>query len=306
MDRYNIICKVGEGAFGVVLKAEDLESNKIVALKQIPLKNVEDGILPDAVIREIQALRNLKHENILKLFSFFPKFPGITLVLEYMPSNLSKVIKRHRKAKEQMPEAHVKSYMLMLLKGVYHLHSHKVMHRDLKPKNLLMSRKARLKIGDFGLARVINVNHNKSYTNQVSTRWYKSPELLYGNTMYDESIDMWAVGCIFAELMTCSPFFEGQSDIDQLSRIFGLCGTPSESSWPGLSQLPDYGKIIFDDMPRKPLESVIPHASPSAISLLDRLLVVCPRDRLTALQALNDPYFTIEPLPAPLSSLLNP
>jgi len=178
-----------------------------------------------------------------------------------------------------------------------------VMHRDLKPKNLLISAQGQLKIGDFGLARVFAVNGGREYTNQVSTRWYKSPELLFGSVTYNQSIDIWAVGCIFAELLTSTTFIPGQSDIDQLSRTFAMRGTPNEKTWPGISELPDYGKILFDDLPPKPLKDLIPFASTDALALLERFLIVYPPGRITATEALKDPYFSTEPLPSPFSAL---
>lgn len=219
-----------------------------------------------------------------------------------MLSDLSEVI---RKVEKPLTEAQVKSYMLMLLKGIAFCHENNIMHRDLKPANLLISSTGHLKIADFGLARVFQNKGDRQYSHQVATRWYRAPELLYGARKYDEGVDMWAVGCIFGELLNNSPIFPGESDIEQLCLVIRVLGTPNEKTWPGMSKLdlPDYHKISFPDKPPIPLEEIVPDASEEALALLKQFLVYPSNQRISAKKALLHPYFFTEPLPAHHSEL---
>uniref|UniRef100_A0A8D0GIG4 Cyclin-dependent kinase 20 n=1 Tax=Sphenodon punctatus TaxID=8508 RepID=A0A8D0GIG4_SPHPU len=165
---------------------------------------------------------------------------------------------------------------------------------DLKPANLLISSTGQLKIADFGLARV--------FSNE-GERWYRAPELLYGARKYDEGVDLWAVGCIFAELLNNSPLFPGENDIEQLCCVLRVLGTPNPRIWPEITELPDYNKISFKEKPPIPLEQVVPDASPQALHLLKQFLVYPSRQRVRAAQALLHPYFFTPPLPAHHSEL---
>jgi cell cycle related kinase len=193
--------------------------------------------------------------------------------------------------------------MLMLLKGVAFCHANHIMHRDLKPANLLISSTGHLKIADFGLARVFSDDGSRLYSHQVATRWYRAPELLYSARRYDEGVDLWAVGCIFGELLNNSPLFPGETDIQQLCCVLSVLGTPTEEVWPGMTQLPDYNKISFTNFPSVPFERLLPDASPTAIDLLSRFLVYSSKDRLPASEALLHQYFFLYPLPAHHSEL---
>ncbi|PFX17201.1 Cyclin-dependent kinase 20 [Stylophora pistillata] len=211
--QYTILGNIGEGAHGIVFKAKHIESGEVVALKKVPLRKIEDGI-PNTALREIKALQEIEdNQNVVKLIDVFPYGTGFVLVFEYMLSDLSEVL---RNSARPLTEAQIKSYMLMLLKGVVFCHENSIMHRDLKPANLLISSTGHLKIADFGLARVFSNDGNRQYSHQVATRWYRAPELLYGARKYDEGVDLWAVGCIFGELLNNSPLFPGESDITQL------------------------------------------------------------------------------------------
>ncbi|KAL3853462.1 hypothetical protein ACJMK2_016998 [Sinanodonta woodiana] len=282
MDQYVILETIGEGAHGIVKKAKHIESGEVVALKKVSLRKLDDGI-PNTALREV-----------------FPQGSSLVLVFEYMLSDLSEVI---RNTEKPLTEAQVKSYMLMLLKGVAFCHENNIMHRDLKPANLLISSTGHLKIADFGLARVFQNKGNRLYSHQVATRWYRAPELLYGARKYDEGVDLWAVGCIFGELLNYSPLFPGDNDIKQLCCVQRVLGTPNEKIWPGMSELPDYNKITFPENPPLPFEEVVPDASTEAVDLLKRFLVYPSKDRISAKDALLHPYFFTEPLPAHHSEL---
>ena len=295
MDQYNILGKVGEGAHGIVFKAKHIQSGEIVALKRVLLKRLDNEI-PNTVLREIKALQAIEeNENVVKLLDVFAQGTGFVLVFEYMLSDLSEVI---RNSEILITEAQVKSYMKMLLHGVAFCHENSIMHRDLKPANLLISSTGHLKICDFGLARVFDKDHsNRLYTAQVATRWYRAPELLYCASRYDEGVDLWAVGCIFGELLNKSPIFAGDTDIEQLSLVIRTLGTPNESIWPSFSQLPDYNKIEFPHYEPIPFEEIIPDACREAIDLIKLFLVYRSDIRIRAKNALLHPYFFVQPLP---------
>jgi cell cycle related kinase len=295
MDLYNIIGRVGEGAHGIVFKAKHIQSGEIVALKRVSLKRLEDDI-PNNVLREIKALQAIEeNENVVKLLDVFAQGTGIVLVFEYMLSDLSEVI---RNSDYPITEAQVKSYMKMLLHGVAFCHENSIMHRDLKPANLLISSTGHLKLCDFGLARVFDrFQSNRLYTAQVATRWYRAPELLYCANKYDEGVDLWAVGCIFGELLNKSPLFAGDTDIEQLSLVIRALGTPNEKIWPSLTELPDYNKIEFPHYDPIPFEELVPDACKEAVDLLQCFLVYRSDKRIRARDAILHPYFYKSPLP---------
>eukprot|EP00048_Salpingoeca_helianthica_P012192 m.175936 g.175936 ORF g.175936 m.175936 type:complete len:331 (-) comp15337_c6_seq1:38-1030(-) len=300
MERYTLLGRIGEGAHGVVFKAKLIESGEIVALKKVSLRKLEDG-LPNTAVREIKALKEIEeHENIVTLLDVFSHGPGLVLVFEYMLSDLSEVM---RNAASPLTEAQVKSYMVMLLRGVAYCHERHIMHRDLKPANLLISPTGHLKIADFGLARVFSADHERLYSHQVATRWYRAPELLYGARKYDNGMDLWACGCIFGELINNSPLFPGENDIDQLYCVLRVMGTPSPQTWPEVVDFPDYNKITFPDMPPIPLEQIVPDASSEALDLFSKLLCCQSSKRVSASKALLHAYFFVEPLPAHHSEL---
>ncbi|XP_061470042.1 cyclin-dependent kinase 20 isoform X1 [Rhineura floridana] len=300
MDQYSILGRIGEGAHGIVFKAKNIETGETVALKKVALRKLEDGI-PNQALREIKALQEIEeNQHVVKLKDVFPHGTGFVLVFEYMLSDLSEVI---RNSEQPLTEAQVKGYMLMLLKGVAFCHANSIMHRDLKPANLLISSTGQLKIADFGLARVFTSDGERLYSHQVATRWYRAPELLYGARKYDEGVDLWAVGCIFAELLNNSPLFPGENDIEQLCCVLRVLGTPNQKIWPEITELPDYNKISFKEKLPIPLEQVVPDASPQAVQLLKQFLLYPSKQRVQAPQALLHPYFFTPPLPAHHSEL---
>uniref|UniRef100_A0A0B6ZPS9 Cyclin-dependent kinase 20 n=1 Tax=Arion vulgaris TaxID=1028688 RepID=A0A0B6ZPS9_9EUPU len=302
MEQYIILGRIGEGAHGIVQKAKHIESGDIVALKKVPLRNPEEGI-PNTALREIKALQEIEsNPYVVKLREVFPHGSLIVFVFEYMPSDLSEVI---RTVENPLTEAQVKSYMLMLLKGIAYCHENNIMHRDLKPANLLISSTGHLKIADFGLARVFQNKGDRLYSHQVATRWYRAPELLYGARKYDEGVDLWAVGCIFGELLNNSPIFPGETDIEQLCLVVKVLGTPNEKTWPGMSELdlPDFHKISFPNKAPIPLEEIVPDASKEALDLVKQFLMYPSKARISAKKALLHPYFFTEPLPAHHSEL---
>ncbi|EDV28998.1 uncharacterized protein TRIADDRAFT_20272 [Trichoplax adhaerens] len=260
MESFTILGRVGEGAHGVVFKAKHVQvrgNGEVVALKKIHLKKIDDGI-PNNILREIKTLQAItEHENIVRLFDVFPDGSSLVLAFEYMVTDLSEIL---RSSQNTLPEVS-SYYMIMLLRGISFCHENHIIHRDLKPANLLISSSGQLKLADFGLARVMSVENERLYSHQVATRWYRAPELLYGSRTYDEGVDLWYLGCIFAELINKSPLFPGDSDIKQLGCVLSILGTPTTSTWPGLIELPDYNKITFSGFLPIPFESIVPDAT---------------------------------------------
>uniref|UniRef100_A0A1I8ERZ5 Cyclin-dependent kinase 7 n=1 Tax=Wuchereria bancrofti TaxID=6293 RepID=A0A1I8ERZ5_WUCBA len=232
--------------FANVYKAKDTETNEFVAIKKIKLGSrheAMDGVNRTA-LREIKLLQELHHENIIGLLDVIGHKTNIQLVFDFMETDLEHLVKD--KAIILMPE-HIKNMVLQMLLGLEYLHLHWVLHRDLKPNNLLINSQGRIKIADFGLARFFG-SPNRHYTYQVVTRWYRAPELLYAARSYGVGIDMWSVGCIIAELLLRVPIFPGESDIDQLVKIYSVLGTPTVEDWsvpifPGESDIDQLVKI---------------------------------------------------------------
>lgn len=296
MENYSIIGRIGEGAHGVVFKAKKIQSGEIVALKKVALRKLEEDGVPSSAIREIKALEQIDHPNVVRLYDVFPTGAGFALVFEFMMTDLSEIIRNDRFV---LTKSQTKMYMQMLLKGIAYCHQRNIMHRDLKPANLLISSGGELKIADFGLARVYMHNESgRQYSHQVATRWYRAPELLYGSRAYDIGVDLWALGVIYGEILNRSPLFPGESDIEQLCCVLKALGTPNEEVWPGLTDLPDYNKITFPENQATPVEELVPDASDMEVDLLKQFLLYDSKKRARANDALLHPLFFTEPLPA--------
>jgi len=290
--------KIGEGTFAVVYEGVQLSTGRKVAIKKIKLGDFKDGFDMTA-IREIKFLQELKHPNIIELIDVFSNKTNLNLVLEYLDSDLEMIIK----AKDVVfSVADIKSWMLMTLRGLYHCHRSFVLHRDLKPNNLLISSTGNLKIGDFGLSRDYG-EPSETMTSQVVTRWYRAPELLFGAKEYGYSVDMWSVGCIFAELMLRTPYLPGESDMEQLNIIFQALGTPTEETWPGMKSLPVPSTYEFPVYPKTPWRNLFTAAGNDALDLLEKMLTYNPVKRISAQDALLHPYFRNKPRPTNPSKL---
>jgi len=295
--RYERIKFLGEGTFATVYKARDLNdpTGRVVAIKKIKLGNrteARDGINRTA-LREIKLLQELKHENLIELVDVFGQKSNISLVLDFMETDLEVII---RDQSIMITPPHTKAFLLATIRGLEYLHMHFVLHRDLKPNNLLIDLNGIVKIGDFGLAKQFG-SPSRELTNQVVTRWYRPPELMFGARQYSTGVDMWSVGCIAAELLTRRAFLPGTSDLDQLSKIFEALGSPTEENWPNVKSLPDY--VEFRATPGFPLRDIFTAAGDDLIELLQGLFYLYPPRRLTASQALQLPYFSNHPAPTP-------
>jgi cyclin-dependent kinase 1 len=234
---YVKIEKIGEGTYGVVYKGKNKITNQLVALKKIRLENDEEGV-PSTAIREISLLRELQHPNIVSLMDVLMQENKLYLVFEFLSMDLKKYMETLPHNKLLEPQL-VKSYLFQITQGILYCHQRRTMHRDLKPQNLLIDKNGVIKLADFGLARAFGIPI-RVYTHEVVTLWYRAPEVLLGAPRYSCAIDIWSIGCIFSEMATRRPLFHGDSEIDQLFKIFRILSTPTEENWPGVSDLPDY------------------------------------------------------------------
>jgi len=255
-----------------------------VALKKTRLEKEEEGV-PGTAIRECSLLRELTHPNIVGLSDVVHTNHKLVLVFEFLERDLKKYID----AVTSLSPMLVKSYLYQLLQAIAFCHRHRILHRDLKPQNILIDRHGVLKVADFGLARAFGVPL-RTYTHEVVTLWYRAPEILLGGKQYSTPVDIWAIGCIFAEMVTRKPLFPGDCEIDQLFRIFRLLGTPDEAQWSGVSQLRDY-KTTFPKWNPKDLADVFPDLEPAGIDLLETMLAYEPGKRISALEAMKHVYF---------------
>jgi len=293
--RYEKIEFLGEGQFATVFKAKDLEEDKIVAVKKIKVGSkaeFSDGVNRTA-LREIKLQQELHHPNILGLLDVFGHRSNISLVFDFMDTDLEMIIKD---TKIVLTPGNIKAYTIMTLQGLEYLHAQFILHRDLKPNNLLINSDGILKIGDFGLARYFG-SPNRLYTHQVVTRWYRAPELLFGARNYGEGVDIFAVGCIVAELLLRVPLFPGDSDLGQLAKIFEVLGTPNANNWPDHKSLPDYCEFVASTPIL--LRDIFTAAPDDLIAVIDRLLRLSPNERCSAKAALQMPYFSNKPGPTP-------
>ncbi|CAN6442564.1 unnamed protein product [Victoria cruziana] len=237
MEQYEKVEKIGEGTYGVVYRARDRLTNTTIALKKIRLEQEDEGV-PSTALREISLLKELQHGNVVRLQDVVHSDKRLYLVFEYLDLDL----KKHMDSCPELaknPQL-IKIFLYQMLRGIAYCHSRRILHRDLKPQNLLIDRRTNaLKLADFGLARAFGIPV-RTYTHEVVTLWYRAPEILLGSRHYSTPVDVWSVGCIFAEMVNRRPLFPGDSEIDELFKIFRVLGTPTEETWPGVTSLPDY------------------------------------------------------------------
>jgi len=287
LDKYEKLQKIGEGTYGVVYKAKNKETGQFIALKKIRLENEDEGI-PSTAIREISILKEMIHSTIVSLLDVVNYDNKLYLVFEFLDQDL----KKYMDSVSTLSPNLVQSYCKQLLQGLTYCHQRRIVHRDLKPQNLLIDKKGSLKIADFGLARAFCVPV-RQYTHEVVTLWYRAPEILLGSATYSIPVDMWSAGCIFAEMLTKKPIFPGDSEIDQLFKIFRQLGTPTEEIWHGCTSLPDY-KPSFPKWKKQELGKLFENSHPTAIDLLEKMLIYEPAQRISAREALRHPYFAVQ------------
>lgn len=288
-EEFEKIDKIGQGSYGVVYRVRRKVSRDIVAIKRVKLNShmnigIDEGV-PSSSLREIAALKNLKHPNILNLHEIVHTGTSLYLVFEYLDSDLKKTLEQ---TKSGLPEKVAKNFLFQLLKAISYCHSRRILHRDLKLQNLLVNKDGTIKLADFGLARSVSLPL-RVYSKEVVTLWYRAPEILLGSTYYGPPIDIWSLGCIFYEMLTKKVLFPGDSEIDQLFKIFQVLGTPTESQWAQLYDLPYY-KTNFPNWTSKDLKQMLGDMDDAA-ELLNKMLLYDPCKRISANDALRQSYF---------------
>ncbi|TPX33221.1 hypothetical protein SmJEL517_g03821 [Synchytrium microbalum] len=306
--------KIGEGTYAHVFKGKIKATGREIAIKKIKLGHVKKHLLDESVnyladnpsrqfrdgvnmsaIREVKALQELRHPNIIELVDVYMHKGNLHLILEFLQCDLEMVIKDTTLTFKQED---VKSWMLMITRGLYHCHRNNLLHRDMKPNNILISPDGLVKLADFGLTREFG-EWNRPMSPQAVTRWYKPPELLLSATTYGSAVDMWSTACIFAELFIRSPFLvaERDSDMGQLDVILKALGTPTVEEW---NYMPLNANVELQLFPKpRSLQQYFTAARPDAIDLMRKMFEFDPNKRISAEEALRHPYFTNLPRPTP-------
>lgn len=312
--KYEKLAKIGQGTFGEVFKAKHRQTKKVVALKKVLMENEKEGF-PITALREIKILQLLNHENVVNLIEIcrtkatpFNRYKAtFYLVFDFCEHDLAGLLSN---VNVKFSLGEIKKVMQQLLNGLYFIHSNKILHRDMKAANILITKNGVLKLADFGLARAFSISKTSQpnrYTNRVVTLWYRPPELLLGERNYGPPVDMWGAGCIMAEMWTRSPIMQGSTEQHQLTLISQLCGSISPETWPGVEKLEFYNKL---DLPkgqkRKVKERLRAYVKdPYALDLLDKLLTLDPNKRIDSDNALNHDFFWTDPMPCELAKMLS-
>ncbi|XP_006629371.1 cyclin-dependent kinase 4 [Lepisosteus oculatus] len=288
--QYEPVAEIGGGAYGTVYKARDRQSGQFVALKSVRVQTDQDG-LPLSTVREVALLKRLEqfdHPNVVKLMDVCATLrtdqeTKVTLVFEHVDQDLKTYL--DKAPPPGLPPDRIRDLMQQLLCGLAFLHSNRVLHRDLKPENILVTSRGQVKLADFGLARIYSCH--MALTPVVVTLWYRSPEVLLQSS-YATPVDIWSTGCIFAEMFRRRPLFCGDSDVDQLGKIFDVIGLPPEEEWPAEVTL---SRCAFKPRGPRAITDCVPEISHQGANLLLEMLTFNPLRRISALNALEHPYF---------------
>ncbi|KAM4029513.1 serine/threonine-protein kinase MAK isoform 2-T2 [Anomaloglossus baeobatrachus] len=286
MNRYTTFKQLGDGTYGSVLMGKSNESGELVAIKKMKRKFYSWDECMN--LREVKSLKKLNHANVIKLKEVIRENDQLYFVFEYMKENLYQLMKDRNKL---FPESVIRNIMYQILQGLAFIHKHGFFHRDMKPENLLCMGPDLVKIADFGLVR--ELRSQPPYTDYVSTRWYRAPEVLLRSLVYSSPIDIWAVGSIMAELYTLRPLFPGTSEVDEIFKICQVLGTPKKSDWSEGYQLAAAMNFRFPQCVPINLKTLIPNASEEALIIMRDMLQWDPKKRPTAIQALRYPYFQV-------------
>eukprot|EP00871_Galdieria_phlegrea_P004157 jgi/Galph1/4742/GphlegSOOS_G3346.1 len=313
---YEKIGRIGEGTYGIVYRAREVSSGKIFALKKVRLEKEKEGF-PITALREILVLQGLCHPNIVQLKEVVTTTDvnSVFLVFEHCDMDMGFVLDSILSPRKQkLTSGQVKNILKQVLQALVYLHDNWIVHRDVKMSNLLFNRTGQVKLADFGLARHYT-SPLRPFTPRVVTLWYRAPELLLTSssvrikdssshsniaTYYSTPIDMWAVGCLFGELIIGKPILPGKDEIDQLLKIFELLGTPNDDIWQGSEELLQSLRVSVTAQPYSLLGVTFPELTNLGFDLLEGLLCYDPNKRYTADAAIHHPYFDEEPLEEPL------
>ena len=284
---------IGSGAYGAVINAFDNKTNTNIAIKK--LKSITDAVDLKRVLREVMIMKYVQHENIITLYDVIfhinknrqlKKIGDIYLVMEKMDSDLQKIIF----SKQELSDDHYQFILYQILRAIYYLHSANIIHRDFKPSNVLINEDCTIKLCDFGMSRNLKED-DLTLTEYVVTRYYRAPEIMLSSHHYSKKIDVWSVGCSFAELLTKKFLFPGENYIAQIKLIIEFLGSPLEEDLNFISNdsakkyVRDLGKIK-----KKPIDKIVNYPYPLALDLLDKMLVFNPEKRISIEEALNHPY----------------
>ncbi|KAF7280692.1 cyclin-dependent kinase-like 4 [Rhynchophorus ferrugineus] len=286
MERYEKISKIGEGSYGVVYKCKNRDTGEIVAIKKFT-ESEEDPVIRKIALREIRLLKNLKHTNLVNLLEVFRRKRRLHLVLEFCEKTVLNELEKYPRG---IPDQMVKQIIWQTIQGVSYCHQHGCIHRDIKPENILLTATGIVKLCDFGFARMLNPGEN--YTDYVATRWYRAPELLVGDTQYGTPVDIWAIGCVMAELIKGEALWPGKSDVDQLYLIRCTVGDLLPRHMQAF-KTNDFFQGVILPVPQQliPLEIKLPMCSSVIIDFLKKCLDKDPSKRWTCTELMNHEYF---------------
>ncbi|XP_042169472.1 cyclin-dependent kinase-like 1 isoform X1 [Oncorhynchus tshawytscha] len=287
MEKYEKMGKIGEGSYGVVFKCRNRDTGQIVAIKKF-VESEDDPVIKRIALREIRMLKQLKHSNLVNLIEVFRRKRKLHLVFEYCDHTVLNELDRYPRG---VPEQLVKSITWQTLQAVNFCHKQNCIHRDVKPENILITKQQVIKLCDFGFARILT-GPCDYYTDYVATRWYRAPELLVGDTQYGAPVDVWALGCVFSELLSGIPLWPGKSDMDQLYLIRKTLGDliPRHQQVFNKNQFFS-GVCIPEPQEMETLELKYPNLSYQALSLMKGCLRMDPSERLACEQLLEHAYF---------------
>ena len=310
MKKYEIIREIGDGTYGIVYEGKNKETNQKVAIKRLKQKY---RTLEECLSKiEVKVLEKLNNENIVQLKEVIKDKKGeISYIFEYCDCNLFEFIENHREHKKIIPEPIIREITFQIVKGMKYMHSQKYFHRDLKPENILVilnnynlnntaCNEIKIKIADFGTAKEIpNSNNNNilPMTDYVCTRWYRAPECVFRGDIYDEKVDVWAIGCIMAELYNLSAIFQGENEFDQINQILKILGTPTRTKWPwGYFQADLFG-IQLPVYYKKDFKKILGYISQEGVNFLNDVFTFDSTKRPSCSKLLNHPYFKMIPKP---------
>ena len=297
VNEYETLNAIEEGSYGWVSRARSTRTGEVVALKHLKMDTLHEGF-PITALREIQALKQSSHRHIVSLHEIVTgNMPSdIYLVMEFVEHDL-KTLQEEMDIPFRVSE--VKTLMLQITAAVDYLHTHWILHRDLKTSNILLNNRGEIKIADFGMARQFGDPMPPHLTQLVVTLWYRAPELLLGAEKYDQAIDVWSLGCIMGELLQNNPILQGKNEVDELARIFALCGIPTDKSWPKFRSLPNARSLKFPSNKSREskIRATFPDLSPAGGRLLEDLLSLNPNRRPDTAEVLEHPWFMEDPRP---------